>query len=42
MRVGVAAVGWAVLEQVVDDYEPVAAGIEADIEEVEPAGSTSR
>ena len=35
MKAGVAAVGWAVLDQVVDDYEPVAAGIESDIEEVE-------
>jgi magnesium transporter len=35
MKLGVAAVGWAVLDQVVDDYEPVAKGIEADIEEVE-------
>jgi magnesium transporter len=35
MKAGVAAVGWAVLDQVVDDYEPVAAGIEDDIEEVE-------
>jgi magnesium transporter len=37
MKAGVAAVGWAILDQVVDDYEPVAAGIEADIEEVEQA-----
>jgi magnesium transporter len=37
MKLGVAAVGWAVLDQVVDDYEPVASGIEADIEEVEQA-----
>jgi magnesium transporter len=32
---GPAAVAWAVVDQVVDDYEPVAAGIEDDIEEVE-------
>ncbi len=37
MKLGVAAVGWAVLDQVVDDYEPVAKGIESDIEEVEQA-----
>jgi magnesium transporter len=37
MTAGVAAVGWAILDQVVDDYEPVAAGIEDDIEEVEQA-----
>ncbi len=37
MKAGVAAVGWAILDQVVDDYEPVAAGIEDDIEEVEQA-----
>lgn len=37
MKSGVAAVGWAILDQVVDDYEPVAAGIEDDIEEVEQA-----
>jgi magnesium transporter len=37
LKMGVAAVGWAVLDQVVDDYEPVANGIEADIEEVEQA-----
>ncbi len=35
MKAGVAAVGWAILDQVVDDYEPVVAGIEDDIEEVE-------
>src|SRR6266480_7394032 len=35
MKTGVSSVGWAVLDQVVDDYEPVAAGIEDDIEEVE-------
>jgi len=32
---GAAAVAWAILDQVVDDYEPVIAGIEDDIEEVE-------
>jgi magnesium transporter len=32
---GPAAVAWAVLDQVVDDYEPVNAGIDDDIEEVE-------
>jgi magnesium transporter len=37
MSAGPTAVGWAVLDQVVDDYEPVAAGIEDDIEEVEQA-----
>jgi magnesium transporter len=37
MKMGVAAVGWAILDQVVDDYEPVARGIEDDIEEVEQA-----
>jgi magnesium transporter len=37
MTAGVPAVAWAVLDQVVDDYEPVAAGIEDDIEEVEQA-----
>jgi magnesium transporter len=37
MKAGVTAVGWAILDQVVDDYEPVAAGIEDDIEEVEQA-----
>ena len=35
MGTGVSAVGWAVLDQVVDDYEPVIEGIENDIEEVE-------
>jgi magnesium transporter len=35
MKIGVSAVGWAILDQVVDDYEPVSAGIEDDIEEVE-------
>jgi len=37
LKMGAAAVGWAILDQVVDDYEPVAAGIEDDIEEVEQA-----
>jgi magnesium transporter len=32
---GPAAVAWAVLDQVVDDYEPVAAGLDNDITEVE-------
>ena len=32
---GPAAVAWAILDQVVDDYEPVIAGIDDDIEEVE-------
>jgi magnesium transporter len=35
MSTGVSAVSWAVLDQVVDDYEPVIEGIENDIEEVE-------
>src|SRR5919108_5098369 len=34
---GPAAVVWAVLDQVVDDYEPVVGGIDDDIEEVEQA-----
>ncbi len=34
---GPAAVVWAILDQVVDDYEPVIAGIDDDIEEVEQA-----
>jgi len=34
---GAAAVAWAVLDKVVDDYAPVVAGIDADIEEVEQA-----
>ncbi|MEO7196914.1 MAG: magnesium/cobalt transporter CorA [Solirubrobacterales bacterium] len=33
--VGPAAAAWAILDKVVDDYEPVAAGIENDISEVE-------
>jgi magnesium transporter len=35
LREGPAAVVWAVVDKVVDDYEPVVAGIENDIEEVE-------
>jgi magnesium transporter len=35
LKLGPASVVWAVLDQVVDDYEPVASGIEDDIEEVE-------
>jgi magnesium transporter len=34
---GPVAVVWAVLDKIVDDYEPVVDGIEADIEEVERA-----
>jgi magnesium transporter len=34
---GPASVVWAMLDQVVDDYEPVVAGIDDDIEEVEQA-----
>jgi magnesium transporter len=34
---GPAAVVWAILDQVVDDYEPVISGIDNDIEEVEQA-----
>jgi magnesium transporter len=34
---GPASVVWAVLDQVVDDYEPVVGGIDDDIEEVEQA-----
>jgi magnesium transporter len=34
---GPAAVVWAILDQVVDDYEPVVGGIDNDIEEVEQA-----
>jgi magnesium transporter len=45
LRQGPAAVVWAILDKVVDDYQPVVAGIENDIEEVEggtrPSGSTS-
>ena len=35
VRVGPAAAAWAILDKVVDDYEPVAAGIDNDISEVE-------
>jgi magnesium transporter len=35
VAVGPAAAAWAILDKVVDDYEPVAAGIENDISEVE-------
>ena len=35
LRSGPAAVVWAILDKVVDDYAPVVAGIEDDIEEVE-------
>jgi magnesium transporter len=34
---GPAAVVWAVVDKVVDDYEPVVAGLENDVEEVEQA-----
>jgi magnesium transporter len=34
---GPASVVWAILDQVIDDYEPVVAGIDDDIEEVEQA-----
>ena len=34
---GTAAVVWAILDKVVDDYEPVAEGLDNDIEEVEQA-----
>jgi magnesium transporter len=37
LKLGPASVVWAVVDQVVDDYEPVAGGIEDDIEEVEQA-----
>ena len=35
IEVGPAAAAWAILDKVVDDYEPVAAGIDNDITEVE-------
>jgi magnesium transporter len=35
LKAGPAAVVWAILDKVVDDYAPVVAGIEDDIEEVE-------
>jgi magnesium transporter len=37
MHEGPAAVAWAVLDKIVDDYEPVIDGLESDIEEVERA-----
>ena len=37
LEVGPAAVVWAILDQVVDGYDPVIAGIDDDIEEVEQA-----
>jgi magnesium transporter len=37
LKAGPAAVVWAILDQVVDDYLPVAEGIDDDIEEVEQA-----
>ena len=37
LRDGPAAAVWAIMDKVVDDYEPVAAGLENDIEEVEVA-----
>jgi magnesium transporter len=39
---GPAAVAWAVIDQVVDDYEPVTAGIDDDIEEVEEEVFTAK
>jgi magnesium transporter len=38
---GPASVAWAILDEVVDNYEPVVAGIEDDIEEVEQEVFTS-
>ena len=35
IKVGPAAAAWAILDKVVDDYEPVSAGLENDISEVE-------
>lgn len=35
IKVGPAAAAWAILDKVVDDYEPVAAGLDNDISEVE-------
>lgn len=35
IAVGPAAAAWAILDKVVDDYEPVAAGLEVDITEIE-------
>jgi magnesium transporter len=37
MKLGPAAVVWAIVDQVVDDYQPVVQGIDDDIEEVEQA-----
>lgn len=37
LREGPAAVVWAVLDKIVDDYQPVVEGIENDVEEVEAA-----
>ncbi len=37
LREGPAAALWAILDKVVDDYEPVMAGLENDVEEVEVA-----
>jgi magnesium transporter len=37
MKLGPGAVVWAIVDQVVDDYEPVVAGIDDDVEEVEQA-----
>ncbi len=42
VRVGPAAAAWAILDKVVDDYEPVAAGLDNDIAEVEGEVFTSR
>lgn len=35
LREGPAAAVWAIMDKIVDDYEPVMAGIENDVEEVE-------
>ncbi len=35
LKYGAPAVAWAILDEIVDNYEPVVAGIEDDIEEVE-------
>jgi magnesium transporter len=40
--IGPAAAAWAILDKVVDDYEPVAAGIDNDISEVENEVFASR
>jgi magnesium transporter len=37
LRVGPAAAVWAVMDKVVDDYQPVVEGLENDVEEVEAA-----